>query len=253
MKKFYQIKWHNIIFSDFYKLSSNQLAGPEFYQQFYNTLFMRLKNWAQLPLDWRQQKESCAKFILSQQTGDKILSVGCGLGYMEHYIHASAPWKDLYIHEVVTSAWRWVGNEFREDRKIIGLLPDCMTIGIQFNLIYLSAVDYALSDAELIALLSSLRVFLSKGERDGRCLLISASFENIPKTYREKIMLAVNWGKGLVSAMLDWLGVRTQGQFWGWTRTREEYRSLLQRAGYQDIKDGFIGFEKCAQYWISGC
>ena len=56
--------------------------------------------------------------------------------------------------------------------------------------------------------------------------------------------------KIVIRMFLHYLAVRRQ-QFWGWRRTRKEYRELFKKAGFQDIQDGFLkdGFDS---YWISG-
>jgi hypothetical protein len=250
MKKFYQTEWQGIQFSDFAKLSSRNPAGPEFYQAFYKEFFKRYKSWAQLSLSWRKEKESCAEMILDLAGAySRTLSVGCGLGYMEHWIHAQAPQHDLFIHEVAPSAWQWVGIEFTEEHKLLGLIPNGLPKDILFNLVYLSAVDYTLDDDALVGLLSAIRPFLLDG---GQCLLISASFQDTPATITDIAMSVLRRIKALTAAPLECLGLRHRGQFWGWTRTQKEYYSLMRCAGYRDIKDGFVDSENRAHYWISG-
>lgn len=253
MKRFYQTEWQDIQFTEFAIPSSKKLAGPEFYQAFYNALFNRYQSWDQFSLNWRKVKEDCAQFILSKSKNGNILSIGCGLGYMEQYLLDHAQESAVFIHEVAPSAWQWVGAKFAEDKKILGLIPDCMPKDLEFNLIYLSAVDYALNDEHLIGLLLSIRPFLNKKDVKGRVMMISASFQDIPATMVGKGVSFLRNVKAFAVAVLDHLGLYERGQFWGWLRTREEYRVLMQRAGYTNIEDGFIGSEKSSQYWISGC
>lgn len=251
MRKSFQTEWQDILFSDFITTSSKGLAGPEFYQAFYTEFFKRYQNWEQLPSSWRKEKERCAQFVLARCDVDsKILSVGCGLGTMEHYIRIRNPSLDLFIHEVAPSAWRWVGAEFPEQRKFLGLIPACLPRGVQFDLIYLSTVDYALGDDVLVGLLAALRPFLSP--RGGECLLISGSFQDTPATLKEKAISFVRVLKAFVAAALDSCGLRPRGQFWGWTRTQKDYQTLMRRAGYGDIRDGFVDRDKRVHYWIAG-
>lgn len=251
MRKSFQTAWQDIAFSDFIKTSSWSLAGPEFYQAFYEEFFKRYQGWEQLPPSWRKEKERCAEFVLARRgVSSTIFSVGCGLGAMEHYMRAREPRLDLFIHEVAPSAWRWVGVEFPEQRKFLGLIPACLPEGLQFDLIYLSAVDYALGDDALVGLLAALRPFMRKA--GGECLLISASFQAAPVTLVGKATSLVREMKAFAAAVGDICGVRPRGQFWGWTRTREDYQALIRRAGYGDIQDGFIDQDKNNHYWISG-
>lgn len=251
MKKFYQTEWQGIQFCEFAKLSSNNLAGPEFYQAFYDAFFKRYQNWGQLPSNWGKEKERCAEFVLSRKgLGSRLFSIGCGLGAMEHYMHAQAPQPNLFIHEVAPSAWRWIGAEFPEERKFLGLVPACLPDSIQFDLVYLSAVDYALDDDALVGLLAAIRPLLI--DADGKCMLISASFQDTPTTLKERVISLVRELKTVAAAAMDACGVRSRGQFWGWSRTQKEYQSVMRRAGYCDIEDGFIDPDKRAHYWIAG-
>lgn len=45
-----------------------------------------------------------------------------------------------------------------------------------------------------------------------------------------------------------------RGQFWGWVRTREDYRQALTWAGYGGIRDGFVptAAQETGPYWIEG-
>jgi hypothetical protein len=249
----YQTRWQDIQFSSFAELSSTNLAAPEFYQAFYEAFFRRYQNWGQLSEDWRGRKERCAELIVTRsRAGSKILSVGCGLGVMEHYLHAENPQLDLFIHEVAPAAWRWVGADFPDERKFLGTIPDCLPKDMRFDLVYLAAVDYALDDDALIGLLAAIKPFLIGGGAGAGCLLISASFQDTPATLKDKAVSLVRGLATALSAVLDSCGLRSRGQFWGWSRTRDDYRSLLRRAGYGDIEDGFIDAGSRQQYWIAG-
>ena len=250
LKKFYQTEWQGIQFSDFAQMSSKNLANSEFYQEFYQEFFKRHQNWDRLSTSWYKEKERCAEFVLTRSgVSSKILSVGCGLGAMEHYMHTKEPQLDLFIHEVAPSAWHWIEAEFTEKHKFLGLIPACLPDSIRFDLIYLSAVDYAMDDDVLVSLLTTLRSFLING---GQCLLISASFQNTPVTLRDKAISFVRGLKASVAAALAISRLRPLGQFWGWSRTQNEYQALMRHAGYREIEDGFIDHEKQAHYWISG-
>ena len=245
----YQTKWHGIQFSSFGTPSSVNLARPEFYQAFYQEFFKRYQNWEQLDPLWLKRKHRWGDFILERAgRSAKVLSVGCGVGAVEHYMNKKAPQLELLIHEVAPSAWAWVGPEFKEERKIVGTIPACIPRDFQFDVVFLSGVDYALEDADAIELLSALRPFVT--HPGGQCLLISASFLD-PVTLTERAMSLARRLKAFAEAMLERTGLRPR-QFWGWTRSQEEYRSLFRRAGYIDVEDGFIDSENRSGYWISG-
>ena len=251
IKKLYQTEWQDIRFSDFAELSSAKVAAPEFYQRFYEEFFKRYQDWEQVSPSWRGGKERWAEFILARIEADsRVLSVGCGLGAVEHYIHSQNPQLDLSIHEVAPSALRWIGQEFPEDHKFTGLIPACLPEGVRFDLIYLATVDYPLDDDVLVGLLAALRRFLTPGR--GRCLLISGSFEDTPGTLKDRAVLLKQRLKAVAAAGLDIAGLRPRGQLWGWIRTQREYRALMQRAGYSNIEDGFVDPDQRTHYWIAG-
>jgi hypothetical protein len=251
MHRLYQTEWQDIQFTDFTKLSSRELAGAEFYREFYEEFFKRYQNFGQLSASWIQEKECCAKFVLTKsQTGSRILSIGCGIGVMEHYIHAQNRQLDLFIHDLVPTAMRWIEKEFAADHKFLGWIPSCLPDDIRFDLIYLCLVDYALDDDALVGLLAAIRPFLKNDS--GRCLLISPDCQKTPATLKEKTVLIMQELKTLVAMALDVLGLRSRGQFWGWIRTKNEYQMLTRRAGYRDIEEGFFDAGKHTYYWISG-
>lgn len=250
MRRMYQTEWHGIPFSSLSTPSSVDLAGPEFYQAFYEGFFERYQGWEQLDSRWLLRKRSWGEFILerAEQQG-KVLSIGCGIGALEHYMKVRAPRLELSIHEVAPTAWRWVAPEFTQDRKLLGMIPTCIPKGSEFDLIFLSAVDYTFDDANAVALLSSLRPFITRS--GGHCLLISASLQQPSVTLGDKALSLARGLKVFAEAALDRVGLRPR-QFWGWTRTQEEYQSLFHRAGYKGIEDGFIDPEHRSGYWISG-
>jgi hypothetical protein len=250
LRRFYQHNWQGIHFRDFAKLSSTQLATAEFYDKFYEELFRRYNTWEELTPAWRAEKAAIARFVLCRLRPDgSVLSVGCGLGAVEHFIREQAPETNLSIHEVAPSAWRWIRCEVPESRQFLGWLPDCLPSGLRFDLIYLSAVDYAMEDSALVSLLAALRGHLT--ER-GSCMLFSASFERQRPGLAGACTQAVLRLRDIVEAAMDWGGLRHRGQFWGWMRTTTDYRRVMLAAGYSDIEEGWIDSARPGSYWIAG-
>jgi hypothetical protein len=251
MRKLYQTEWQSIPFTSFANPSSKKLASADFYQAFYLEFFKRYENWDQLSSKWRESKKNWANFIAKRaRNRSRILSVGCGLGIVERSLSAQNPQIDLTIHEIAPNSWRWVEHEFRADRKLTGRIPECMPVNAQFALVYLATVDYALDDESLVSLLTALRGYIA--QPNGECLLISASFERTPETPSEFVRSRVGDLKEIAKDVLGKLGLYSRGQFWGWNRSRGEYRSLMLRAGYRDIQDGFMDPETREHYWIAG-
>jgi len=51
MRVYYQTDWKNIKFSSFAKLSSPTIAGPEFYNSFYEAVFEKYSGYESLPVE----------------------------------------------------------------------------------------------------------------------------------------------------------------------------------------------------------
>ncbi len=184
--------------------------------------------------------------------GDRALAVGCGLGIIEHHILQGTWYPNLCIHEVAAAAWKWISAEVPAKQRFLGLIPGCLPTNAKFDLVYLATIDYALDDRTLIPLLASIKTFLPDGTRPGRCLIILASFYEGSTSFRSQLSELLKTFKTAIASLLALFGATSQGQLWGWKRTREEYRALMRKAGYSDIQDGFISNSPGAAYWISG-
>ena len=116
----------------------------------------------------------------------------------------------------------------------------------KFDLIYLSAVDYAMENAELVMLLSQLKDSLSP---DGKIMLISASFLE-ESVGRDLIYLVKYFAKWLLVK----LGLRsgTTGQLWGFMRTKQEYLDIMHTSGLVSITDDFFVTPHQRTFWIQG-
>ncbi len=254
MRRFYQESWQGIPFTTFAHISFFHLAEPRFYASFYEELFRRYKGWHDLPEKWRQSKIKDAQWLAerireiaaNRKDADgpvRVLSIGSGVGFMEKCLIEQMPDIEMHINEPSTVGMRWIKKLVPTERIYIGLPPACLPPDINFDVIYLSAVDYGIPNREFLRLLEELRAMLAN---DGEVLCISASL------LEEDSFIGglVNGMKIVIRGMLHYLGIRRQ-QFWGWRRTRKEYLNLFSQAGFNDIKDGFLedGFES---YWIRG-
>lgn len=77
--------------------------------------------------------------------------------------------------------------------------------------------------------------------------MISASF--LDESMRQRLIRS---GKDVAKWLLERLGLYKRGQFWGWMRTRAEYRAILRGAGFASVTDGFIETPHQRIYWIKG-
>lgn len=255
MRRFYQESWQGIPFTAFTHLSFFHLAEPRFYATFYEELFRRYSDWDDLPAAWRGSKTWDARWLASRleerpALGEdglprppRVLSIGSGVGFMERELLAALPGVELHVNEPSTVGMRWLRRLLPAERIYIGMPPACLPSDIRYDMIYLSAVDYGIPRRELEHLLWELRAQLAPG---GRLYCLSASL------LEEDSLVGslVNAMKNVLRCVLHHLGVRRQ-QFWGWRRTRAEYRALFREAGFADIGDGHLedGFDT---YWIRG-
>jgi hypothetical protein len=252
MHRIYQSEWQGIQFVDFTTTSSSKLAESTFYDAFYQEFFRRYQDWGDLPEGWLKAKGVCAEFIASRVNhGGPTLSVGSGLGAVEHHLLRLAPSIELFIQEVSPGAWGWIAREIPKNRQLVGHLPSCLPTDVSFLTIYLSTVDYVLDDHELIELLASCRMALKRGA-PAECLLISESFQDAACSPSDWIRQRLSPMKRGLAAVADTIQLRKRGQFWGWVRTRAEYRALMSRAGFEHIQDGFVDEVNRLHYWVSG-
>ncbi len=248
MRKIYQRDWFGIEFATFTQPSNRVLADTAFYEAFYQAFFQRYHSWEDLDPHWRDQKATLARFILTRtEVGEVILSLGCGLGWIEHcLLDLSGGALHLEATEVAPAALKWIKAELPPERLFLGVFPQCLPEGRRYDLIYLSALDYCLDQPSLTGLLTQVAGRLQPA---GRCLVISASFDPTPSGWPRARQVI----KQAAAALLEGLRLYQRGQFWGWTRTRKDYRQAFARAGFAAITDGFLdGADNYGDYWIMG-
>ncbi len=252
MRRFFQESWQGIPFSAFTHVSFFRLANSKFYASFYEELFRRCQSWECLPEDWRQGKDKGAKWLagrIEEHCKDalerplRVLSIGRGVGYLEKALLDVLPHIELHVNEPTTAGLRLLRQCVPAERIYIGSPSHCLPSDVQYDVIYLSAVDYSIPQEELAFAMRELRGQLAPG---GLLICISASLLEEDSV----IGAFVNAFKIGVRAVLHFFDLRRQ-QFWGWRRTRDEYHALFENAGLRSIKDGWLndGFNS---YWISG-
>lgn len=252
MRRFYQESWHGIPFTAITHISFFHLADSRFYSAFYEELFRRYRNWNSLPEVWRRNKAWDAAWLAAHirklEKSDparplQILSIGSGVGYMEKCLLEECPDIDLHVNEPSTVGMKWLRDLLPQKRIYIGMPTASIPADLTFDMVYLSAVDYGMSAREFSALLDFLRAQLAP---NGLMICISASL------LEEDSLVGslVNGMKNVIRCFLHHLDIRRQ-QFWGWRRTKKEYRQLFAHAGFENIEDGILddGFDS---YWISG-
>jgi hypothetical protein len=249
MRPFWQTEWQNIRFSDIVRTSETELAGAEFYNAFYRELFNRYASYDALDEKWRRTKREMAEWIRAQLPGHaRVLSIGCGLGFTETCLHRDGEvggMVELHVSDYASDALRWLREQLPADR-IHGGTDGEIDDGRKFDFIYLSAVDYALARDAMVELLTQQRQRLAPR---GACVLISASYVEENPSMPERL---ASRARAVVSRFRQRGRPRPfeRGQFWGWKRSRTEYRELVQAAGYPTFDDGFITTKNQRTYFI---
>lgn len=245
MLGFYQKEWQNIKFENFSSGPSDSLADARFYDDFYDIFFTKYQSYSELDEDWRNKKDQIADWITQLiQKKSRVLSVGCGIGYIEQQLWLKhADYVDLYVQDYSSNASQWLRKIMPLERfEFVDSADKILEADRKFDIIYLSAVDYALTNDDLISLLSSLNTRL---EKNGYILMISASYLDMSRASIVKYK-----AKNFIKYILSKIHLYNRGQFWGYIRSREEYRAILIKSGLSFISDGFIKTELQSTYWI---
>lgn len=246
MRKAYQKEWHNITFDSFAEVSSSKIADATFYTLFYKAFFQKYNNWDELNSSWITDKISLVNFLIDAgnlHKGSKILSIGCGIGIMEKELIDQG--YNIEVTEVSQGPLVWLKKYLPDSRIHIGFFPACLPYGCCYDLIYLSAIDYVFNNNDLIKLLISVSERLSHG---GKCLLFSVSFD-----YKANMLNnLLSTSKSIANYFLYKMGLKKQGQFWGYIRSDSEFRSIMQKSGFTNIIDGLVDYRTRSNYWIEG-
>ena len=234
MQRFYQTEWQNIPLASCAKLSCCTLPDAAFYSAFYEAFFRKYPSFSDMPASWRNLKKPWAEKVLSSLPASgapHVLSVGCGLGYVESVMLAQRADIQLHCTEITDTPLRWLRPLLPADRCHVGHAPDCLPPDLAFDMMYCSSIDYAMPDAVWLRLLQALRARLTEG---GGILILSASLWPDPPM---SIMSYARRCRQIGRVLRHLLGLQAV-QFWGWMRTVEENMDLCRKAGLPTITYG---------------
>jgi SAM-dependent methyltransferase len=247
MEKIFQNEWHGIYFKNLTTVSASRLADTELYKIFYRHLLAKYQDWSKLDPEWVKLKLQTAEFLkskFSDQKNIKILSIGCGLGMVEKAL-LDYGYNNIDITEVSEEPLKWIKKYITGRNIFIGNFSDFVPSSRDYDIIYLAGIEYCLNQEELIFLLKKAGSILSK---DGRCILISWSFEPFSITGIVSALVKNN-----IRFLLELLRIKERGQFWGYSRNRSEFFEAMRSAGFDSIKDGvFSKKTRWDTYWIEG-
>lgn len=247
MKRFYQQEWHGIPFRSFARMSATEPAGADFYGAFYKAFFERYQSPDQLDPEWLHVKQQTLDFVASHpaMTKDRrILSLGCGLGLIEQKL-LDAGFDHIEINEVSAEPLRWSRPRFDADKVHVGFFPQCVPADRTYDVILLIGVDGVFDQPGLIAFLTAAHRRLRPG---GQAILVSWTRQ----PSRTALQSMVEGAKDAVKLVLDRIGLRPLGQFWGYLREGSEIRAAVQAAGFADLRDGLLPQEtRFPTYWLT--
>jgi hypothetical protein len=141
----WQFEWQDIEFRKLgVKLKFFNRASADFYSTFYKELFYRYAGYDELPKNWRDEKYKTAKSVAQLLKGKKkIMSVGCGLGYIEKCIVELKPHCQIDAYDFSMDASFWLNSV--EGIRVIQELEK----GDKCDFIYCTQLLYALTDKEI--------------------------------------------------------------------------------------------------------
>ncbi len=235
-KVFSQVEWLNIYFDELdVKLSSENLPTNNFYNQFYKKLLDKYNNIESLPKIWLQNKRNTAENILKEiNNNQKILSYGCGIGYIEKTLIELNPTLDLFALDFADNASNWIKTNFS---KIT--FQNKLQISQKFDLIYLCQLLYALSYSDCIELIKQLSNHLKP---NGKILLINSSiipYENGEKEAKHTLKSYIkNIIRPFYKKYFQPLKKHKE-QFWGWQRDNKSYFEMAIHANLNISKSYF--------------
>jgi len=229
MKKLFQKDWFGINFSEIgIELSKKEIAGIEFYSSFYQAFFKKFKNYDELPEEWRSLKDEIVNHLNGQlNLGDRILSIGCGTGYVEDQLCYKKDHIEIVGIEPGADVTKWVNKKVT---VLHGLFPNVLMdhyTSEDFNLVFASSIDYVFDDQSYAEFLKSVFDFgISE-------FLLTEIF--VP----EEGLIA--FLKANIKLFLETVGIRYEEQsmqFWGYLRTIDEHIVFLRNAGFSNFDTG---------------
>ena len=235
--RFWQNEWQGIPFSDLRAPTSiNQLPTADFYSAFYAELFRRYDNFEALPGEWRKNKTETAKAISGKiPRNSRVLSFGCGLGYVEHQLLGMRADIKLDVFDSAANASKWLSEKhsdatFHRKDSSFG----------KYDVIYAQQVFYALPKSGLMDVLNIFARSLNEG---GVMILINTSSKSIENKSdgAEEKQSAVKLVKDFIRPFYLFVRINTTSkrkgiQFWGWQRDNDCYINYCIEAGFSLIE-----------------
>ena len=177
---------------------------------FYKSLFKKYKNLYQLPNVWLKHKLNVAKFVKRfcrkefKKRKIKILSIGCGLGLIENYLH-----REGFI--ITATENQKISTKFL-NKNINFIKTDNLKNFNKknFDAILVCGIDYVFNNHEY-------RNFLIEIKKMNFKYLIITDI-----IIRSKLSVYLNYLKSVIKYLY-------LGQFWGWIRNENEHLEIFSK------------------------
>ncbi len=235
MIKIFQKEWFGIDFVDLgVSLSLKQVAGVSFYSAFYREFYKRYHGYTDLPESWCSSKNELVVHINELVEGQsRVLSIGCGVGYIESKLCDFNKSLDIVAIEPSVDMTQWVNEKVN---VLHGLFPEVIEnkySSAQFDLVYAASIDYLFDN-------KSYELFLTSLVNFGVCdFLLTEIF--IPENGFLPHL------KSMYRKLQYLLGFRKGYQFWGYLRETDEHIRHLKKAGFSKFETGKYSH---GTYWI---
>lgn len=228
MQKSFQSEWFGIPFSSLNLDPGTALSDAEFYRAFYSEFRIRYSSYKDLDQSWRKTKEDqCQDLLHLLGSSQKILSIGSGVGYLEFLI-AQDSTKTVTAIEPYADFSDWMGNRVQFHQ---GYFPDALN-NYDFDFVFLSAVDYALTDSEYLELLVNIKQRIRSK--------VALTGLHVPHSAPRRILHRIK---------SEFAGKSNQGlRNWGNFRSIREHEKILNEANYQILDQGT--HRSSANCWI---
>ena len=234
MIKIFQKQWFDIPFKELGSLSPHVLADGKFYSLFYSAFYTKYTGYDALPAHYVTSKRHTAKHLtdfIIRKNAQTILSIGCGNGIIEKEIGHALPNITIDAYESNAANSRWL-RHLANIALYSGDFPACLPPK-KYDLVYLSCVEYALTDTEYSTLLAQLR-----NVTDAPVILTS-----LISPYPTYLAFIKYWIKFTIYKMK----LYDPGQLWGYLRHHHQHCAIINQAGYRVINNGTL---TNGQTWI---
>lgn len=230
-KMFWEFSWLDIKFTTLgIKLKFFKKPSAEFYSKLYINFFSRYKSYDSLPFDYRQEKSKTAHEISKLIKNEKkILSLGCGIGYVEKEIVSKLPKLTIDAYDFATAS-----NKLIKDVENVNSI-DSLEDNKKYKFIYCTQLLYSLNDKEILKFSNMVKDKLCNG---GTFLTVDTSLNQLENQFKkfsfnQSIKLKIlNFIAPLYIFMFRW----KSAQFWGWKRDNYELINIFRKNGFKIVK-----------------